>query len=505
MKTPTPFFLFSLLMAAHAEPTLTIYNQNFAVVRDKVPLDLKQGSNQLQFTDTTAHLEPDSVILRDPQNAVAFRVLEQNYRADPISESLLLSLNEGKEIDFFVQEPNKPDRTVKGKIIRSGYVPHSQQSMQRYGQSYSRAQSAQAYGAAGSAQPVIEVEGKLQFTLPGQPRFPALADDTILKPTLDWLIHAEQAGKLDAELSYVTGGMSWEADYNLVAPLKGNVLDLTGWVTMDNQSGKTFRDARVQLIAGDVAKVKRDGNDGFSLGAEFATSVRGRADAPQVTERSFDEYHLYSLPLPTTLRDRETKQVEFVRAAGIQSTSIYVYDGVKIDWNQYRGNSMQNIRGQEEYGTQSNPKVWVMQEIKNSEENHLGMPLPKGRVRFYRQDEDGRLQFTGKNFIDHTPKDELLRLYTGNAFDLTGERKRTSFKQDSSNHWLDESFEIKLRNHKKEAVEIRIVEHLYRWTNWEIRDPSNTFLKTDAQTIEFRIPLDPDAEHTLTYKVRYSW
>jgi hypothetical protein len=146
-----------------------------------------------------------------------------------------------------------------------------------------------------------------------------------------------------------------------------------------------------------------------------------------------------------------------------------------------------------------------MREFKNSAANQLGIPLPLGTVRFYRQDDEGQLQFTGENQIDHTPKDETLRIYTGNAFDLVGERKRTAFKSDSSNHWFDETFEITLRNHKTEAAEIRVVEHLYRWTNWEIREPSNTFLKTDAQTIEFRIPLKPDEERVVSYQVHYSW
>jgi hypothetical protein len=512
MKPPHPFRLLHVLLllalpfcSVFAQTSLTIYNQNFGVVRDIVPLDLHEGLNNVRFTDTTAHLEPDSVILRDPRGDVALRIIEQNYRADPVSQGLLLSLNEGKEIEFFVKEANKPDRIVKGKVIRSGYTPHSEMAMRRYGQNYYY-QQMQMASTGGSSQPIIEVEGQLQFSLPGEPHFPKLADDTILKPTIDWQLHADKAAKLDAELCYVTGGMSWEASYNAVAPEQGDSLDLTGWVTMDNQSGKTFRDTKVQLIAGDVAKIQQQEGQqfrliGFAGGANFDTS----GTAPQVTEKSFDEYHLYTLPLATTLHDRETKQVEFVRASGISSQRIYVYDGVKIDWNQYRGYSMENIRNQESYGTQSNPKVWVMREFKNSEANHLGIPLPKGRVRFYRRDDDGKLQFTGENLLDHTPKDELVRLYTGNAFDLTGERRRTNYRMDSSNHWLDESFEIKVRNHKKEAAEIRVAEHLYRWTNWDIRTPSNTFLKTDAQTIEFRIPLKPDEEHTVTYTVHYSW
>jgi hypothetical protein len=498
------FCLLALPLFTSAQPSLTIYNQNFAVVRDAVPLDLHEGLNDLRFTDTTAHLEPDSVILRDPKGGVDLRIIEQNYRADPVSQGLLLSLNEGKEIEFFVKEASKPDRIVKGKIIRSGYTSYSEMAMRRYGQNYYY-QQMQMASTSGSSQPIIEVEGQLQFSLPGEPHFPKLADDTILKPTIDWRLHADKPAKLDAELCYVTGGMSWEASYNAVAPEQGDSLDLTGWVTMDNQSGKTFRDTKVQLIAGDVSKIQQDEGRAMTLTMSAGITINGGSMAPQVTEKSFDEYHLYSLPLATTLHDRETKQVEFVRASEIISKRIYVYDGVYIDPNQYRGWNMENIRNQESYGTQSNPKVWVMREFKNSDANHLGIPLPKGCVRFYRRDEDGKLQFTGENILDHTAKDELVRLYTGNAFDLTGERRRTNYRMDSSNHWLDESFEIKVRNHKKDAEEIRVVEHLYRWVNWDIRTPSTSFLKKDAQTIEFRIPLKPDEERVVTYTVHYTW
>lgn len=324
--TSSCLVLAGLLAQAHAETSLTIYNQNFGVVRDTVPLDLQPGVNQVRFADTTAHLEPDSVILRDPKTGVKLSILEQNYRADPISSGLLLSLNEGKEIEFFVRETNKPDRIVKGKVIRSGYVPHNQSAMQRYGNNYYQSQMAMAQG---TSQPVIEVGGQLQFSLPGEPRFPALADDTILKPTLDWRIHAEKAAKLDAELCYVTGGMSWEADYNVVCPEKGDVMDLTGWVTIDNQCGKTFKDAKLQLIAGDVAKIQDQGSIRSDL-SEGAISSAART-VPQVNEKTFDEYHLYSLPLSTTLHDRESKQVEFVRASGVKSQRLFIYDGVTID------------------------------------------------------------------------------------------------------------------------------------------------------------------------------
>jgi hypothetical protein len=166
---------------------------------------------------------------------------------------------------------------------------------------------------------------------------------------------------------------------------------------------------------------------------------------------------------------------------------------------------MYNIRQNREYGTQSNPKVWVMREFENSDDINLGIPLPRGRVRFYRQDDDGQLEFTGENMIDHTPKDEKVRVYTGNAFDIVGERRRTNFVVNSSEKWLDESFEIKVRNHKEEPVEVRVVEHLYRWFTWEIRESSHTHKKTDSQTMEFRIKLEPDEEKTITYLVHYWW
>jgi hypothetical protein len=207
----------------------------------------------------------------------------------------------------------------------------------------------------------------------------------------------------------------------------------------------------------------------------------------------------------TTLRDSQTKQVEFVRATGVPSQRLYVYDGAALDPNQWSGYDAARLRTEPEYGTQSNKKVWVMREFKNSSVGGLGIPLPKGRVRFYRQGDDRQLEFTGENTIDHTPKDETVRLYTGNSFDLVGERTRTDFKVDSRGHWVDESFEIKVRNHKKEAVEFRVVEHLYRWTNWEIQESETGWTKKDSQTIEFRVSVPADGEHIIKYRVHYSW
>jgi hypothetical protein len=499
-RTTMKITLFALTLLASlaplrssAAPALTIYNQNFAVVRDTLPLDLKDGVTDVNFSDTTAHLEPDSVILRDPSGKVKLQVLEQNYRNDPVSQELLLSLFEGKTIGFLVN-----DQVVQGKIIRSGYTGHSQMAMQRYGQQYYQQQMM----STSASQPIIEVDGKLKFGLPGQPIFPSLGDDTILKPMISWKIAADAPGKVDAELAYITGGMSWEADYNVIAPEDSDLLDIVGWVTMDNQSGKTFDNAKIKLMAGDVNKLQDQKGimmkEEDSLAADAPTS-----QAAPVTEKAFDEYHLYSLPHATTLHDGETKQVEFIHASGVKSQKVYVYDGVKINWDQWRYN-WQGIRENEGFGSESDTKVAVMREFKNSELNHLGMPLPKGRLRFYKQD-DKQLEFTGENVIDHTPKDELVKIYTGNAFDLVGERRRTNFQVDSSRRWADESFEIKLRNHKKEPVEIRAVEHLYRWNNWDITAKSDPFIKTDAQQMEFVVALKSDEEKTVTYTVHYSW
>jgi len=482
MKTIAPAVVLALFtaLAASAQPALTIYNQNFAVVRDTVPLDLSAGINSARYTGATAQVEPDSVILRDPAGRHPLQILEQNYRNDPVNETLLLSLFEGKTLDF--QTLRTKDNTqirelIPGKVIRSGFVP-----------------------GGDPVQPIIEVNGKLQFSLPGTPLFPDLGSDTVLTPTLNWVLSSARAGKFDAEVGYVTGGFDWSASYNLVSPEKGDVVDLVGWITMNNQSGKTFENAKIKLMAGDVNKIQPMPMNAprFAMRA-MAMDIGGTSPAPAVTEKAFDEFHLYSIARPTTLHDRETKQVEFVHAVKMLAPTVYVYNGAS-DYRFYGG-----LNYDQGWGVEGNKKVLVQREFVNAETNQLGMPLPKGKLRFYRRDADGQLQFVGENEIDHTPRNETVRVTTGDAFDLVGERKQTDFHVDTSEKWLDESFEIKLRNRKKEAVEIRVVEPLYRWSNWKITAKSDEFVKKDAQTIEFRIPVKPDEERVVTYTVHYSW
>jgi hypothetical protein len=477
---------------------LTIYNQQFAVVRETIPLELTAGTTRVSYSEITAHAEPESVLLRDLRGG-ALRVLEQNYRNDAASQALLLSKFEGQELDFLQSRPDGPPRVVRGKLIRSGYVPHMQ-AYSRYSQQYQMQQQAMYSGVAG--QPIVEVDGKLQFSLPGEPVFPPFPKDTILKPTFDWLLATPQAGAMRAELSYITGGMMWNADYNVVAPEKGDDLNIVGWVTLDNQSGRTFENARIKLMAGDVNKLlpQYAAYDGMVMAKSAAQTV----EVAGVTEKAFDEYHLYSLPRITTLRDRETKQVEFLRAEKVPSQRLYVYDGARIS-QQYYGYGYEYRRNQPDYGVLSNNKVWAMREFKNAKANNLGMPIPKGRLRFYRRDTDGQLEFIGESDIDHTPEDETIRVYTGNAFDIFGERKRETFNYDSSKNFVDESFQINVRNHKAEPVEVRVVEHLYRWNTWEIKQRSDEFRKIDSNTVEFRVTIPPKGEKVVTYQVHYSW
>lgn len=468
----------TLALAACAQPALTIYNQNFAVVRDTVPLDLQAGANTVRYAGATAQVEPDSVILRDPAGKHSLQILEQNYRNDPVSEPLLLSLFEGKTIDFEklrLKDNTETRELIPGKIVRSGYVPGGE-----------------------AQQPIIEVNGKLQFSLPGTPLFPDLGDDTVLKPAFNWVLQSDSAGKFDAEIGYVTAGFDWSASYNLVSPEKGDLCDLVAWITMKNESGKTFENARIKLMAGNVNKIQPPQSH-YRMINGLAADTFGAA-APAVTEKAFDEFHLYSIARPTTLHDRETKQVEFAHAEKMYAPTVYVYDGA-ADYRFYGG-----LNTSPEWGQTENKKVLVQREFVNAETNHLGIALPAGKLRFYRRDDDGQLQFVGENTIDHTPRNETVRVTTGNAFDLVGERKQTSFRVDTSDKWIDESFEIKLRNRKKDTpVEIRVVEHLYRWSNWEITQKSDNFTKKDSQTIEFRIPVKPDEERTVTYSVHYSW
>ncbi|MCA9292186.1 MAG: DUF4139 domain-containing protein [Phycisphaerales bacterium] len=493
-KQPTAAALLVLAAttAYAGDTSLTVYNGGFGVVRETFPLSLKPGENKVVFADATAQVEASSVILRDAQGRVGFNILEQSYRNDPATQERLLEFYEGRTIDFIVgRNEDGSNKTVNGKIVRSGYTP-TVVPLNNYG-------GYRPQPSYGNGQPIIEVDGQLRFGLPGQPLFPALSGDSILKPTLEWTLASRTAAQTTAEVGYVTNGMTWNADYNIVAPESGSQVDLLGWVTINNQTGKTFEDAKIQLMAGDVNRVQPQMQ---YAGAPMAARAMYDAQEKTVTEKAFDEFHLYTVERKTTLRDAETKQIEFVRGEDVTAEKIFVYDGASQGPGQrwYWGGYRNDNPG---YMNNDQAKVWIMREFKNTKENGLGVPLPAGKLRFYTQDSDGTLQFVGENTIDHTPQGETVRVYTGNAFDLVGERKQTDFQHRGN--WMRETYEIKVRNRKKERAEIRVVEHMFRWSQWEIEKRSMPFEKTDAQTIEFRVTLDPDEEQVVTYTVSYSW
>ena len=482
MKYKTLLLTLASATALSAQTAITVYNGNFGVVRDTVPLELQPGITEQSYSGVTTQLEPESVILRDPTGRVALSVLEQSYRGDPVDQAKLLQMFEGKTIRFLKNVDGK-EVIESGKIVRA---PSTVMTTNQYGSSQQR-----------QLDPIVEIDGELMTRLPGTPLFPSLGDDSILEPTLSWKLHADQAAKIDAQLSYLTGGMTWKSDYNLVLPEEGDLVTLTGWVSIQNNTGTTFENASIKLIAGDVNKVQ-DSNRARGQVMEMAVASRA-ADAPKVEAKKFDEFHMYALPLETTLRDRETKQVEFVRAEQVQTNKLYIYNGA--GGVRYYG----GLNTNQNYGHNAQSDIAIYREFKNSENNGLGVALPAGKTRFYRMDSDGQLEFTGENVIDHTPKNETIRVYLGNAFDLVGERTRTNFYKHPSRDMMRESFEIEIRNRSEETVTVQVVEPLYRWSNWTITEHSAVYEKTDAQTIDFPVTVDADQVETISYTVEYSW
>lgn len=472
MKYAT-FSLIALISTLAADTGITVYNQNVAVVREDVPLKLIDGISKVTFDRATAQVRPDSVVLRDPAGKIAFSILEQGYRNDPVSESLLLQHFEGKSIAFEKIYPDGKVVLIQGKVIRSGHGVHNQS-------------------------PIIQMtDNSMQFSLPGKPIFPALGDDSILRPTLSWEIGSKDAAELDAQLSYMTGGFTWESTYNVVAPEEGETVSLNGWVTLKNTSGTGFTDANFKLVAGNVNVVHPASP--VDPNGIFKSSRAGRVDLGQVQEKAFDDFHLYTLPRKLNLRDQETKQVEFLRSEAVQASKVYVYAPAYNYrfYGQWNFGSTKSARFSEQ--------VYTSWEFDNTEENGLGVPFPAGTVRFYRSDEaDGNLEFVGENKITHTPKNEKISVPTGTAFDLLGERTVTNFSASSKEKWVRESIKITLKNRSDKEKTIVIREPLWRWSNWKVEKPSMKFTKINSNLIEFRVTLAPDTTKDVSYTGYYN-
>lgn len=483
-----PFLLaFCLLPLAQAQqPTvpsaaLTIYNEDFAVVRAPVRLDLHSGVNAVSTTQVTSQLEPDSVVLRDASGRHTFRILEQNYDAGIVNQESMLRRYEGRTIQFQLP-PSGPDqapRIVQGTILRAG---------------------------SDGAQPLIEVNGQMEFQLPGTPLFPASTDGLLLEPTLRWQIDSAQAQQLTAELAYLTGGLSWSASYILVAPQAGAMPDeqasFTGWVTIHNQSGTDFPGAQIKLMAGDVAKIVP--SVGIGGGRGVMMGMLKQEAAPEVTQKPFDDFHLYDLHRAVTLLSGETKQVQFLAAPAITLTRSYRYDGSPMRFQPaYTWNGVNTSPG---FGSDGgNTKVEIVEQFRNTQANHLGMPLPAGRIRVYRRDSDGQMEFVGESLIDHTPAEETVSIVTGSAFDIKAARRQTDLSVDNNARQMDESFEIRLTSQKSAPVTVEVIEHLNRGDNWQITAKSAEYTKIDSHTVQFAVPVPAKGTATVTYSVHYTW
>ncbi len=456
--------------AAAAAPNkgveLAVYNQDLALVKERRSLDLVQGLNEVRFTDVAAQIDPTSVHFRSLTDPVGTVVLEQNYEYDIVGSARLLYKYVDQEIGLVTEDGQE----YAGRLLSGDQDVILQ--------------------AADGQVTVVRLDQIKEFT------FPALPEGLITRPTLVWQVESAQGGGQEVEVTYLTGGVNWYANYTVILADDEKSLDLNGWVTLDNRSGASYQDARLKLIAGDIHRAPTEGY----VMEEKAYALPTAAPAPQVEERPFFEYHLYEVQRPVTIKDQQTKQIEFVTAGGVPADKFFVYDGSQMQfWGYY-----QPIQDPG-YGTTSNKKVMVMLEFKNGKEEGLGVPLPKGTLRVFKKDVDGSTLLVGEDAIDHTPKDERIRLYVGDAFDIVGERVQTNFKVDYDEDWMEESYQITLRNHKAEDVEVRVVEHLFRWSEWKILDASQDFDKLDAQTIEFRVPVKAGGEATVTYTVRYEW
>ena len=447
------------------EPGLcvTVYNQNFGVVRDVREIELKAGENEVLFGEVAARIDGASLhfkSLTDPDNTM---VLEQNYEFDLVNANKLLQ----KYIDRTVRVLTKDGKMYEGTLL--GF------------------DNAQLILSKDPKKGPIEIVARADNVTAVV--CSELPEGLLTKPTLMWKIQAGKAGKHKVKVTYITSNITWEADYTAVISKDEKLLDLSGWVTIRNNSGKRYENARMKLVAGGVHRAPE------AMAQQRRAPGRGGVGSG-VEGKEFFEYYLYTMPRKSTIEDRSTKQLELLNASEITCSKIFRYNGAIVPrW----GNQWD-----QRYGAECNKKVDVFLKFENSEKNNLGMPLPGGRVRVFKKDpDDGSLEMIGEDRVEHTPRDEKVQLKMGSAFDIVGERKQTNFRRIAGNVW-EESFEIKLRNHKKEKVTVEVWEKLYRSTNWEIRDSSMKYEKHDASTVKFMAEVEPDKEVTITYTVLYT-
>ncbi|MEA3306476.1 MAG: DUF4139 domain-containing protein [Elusimicrobiota bacterium] len=438
--------------------SITIYNQNMALVRDEREVKLKKGLNTLKFTDIAASITPTSVSFKSLTAPSKLSILEQNYEYDLVSSEKLLF----KYIDSKIEVITKDDNVYEG--VLSSYDSRQLVLVKNKGAVF-----------------MVNRENIRNI------EFPELPQGLITKPTLVWLLSNQKSGGHDIELNYLTGNMNWHSDYVANIDANDGKISLNGWVTIKNNSGTAYENANIKLIAGDIHRAPQASGmaKGFSLQA-----MKKVRNAPQFKEKTFFEYHMYTLQRKSTLKNNQTKQIELFSAPEVEVKKVYTYKGANYGYYYYN-----NWRKQK-----CNKKINVNLEFKNSKENGLGIPLPKGKIRVYKEDSDKSMQFIGEDNIDHTPKNEKLNLYLGNAFDIVGERKIMNHTKVTSKVHRD-SYKIELRNHKKTAVVIKVIER--QWGDWSIIKTNRKYNKVDSKTIEFYVKVPAGAKRTVTYTAEY--
>ena len=461
------------LPAAAAGPkegvALTVYNGNYAVVREVRALTIGQDG-KVRFTDVARYIDPTTVHFKSLTDPAA-KLLEQNYQYDLVSADKLLRKYIDRPVVVAVA-----GKTYSGVLLSFD----SRQLVLR------------------------EEDGLTMIQRPDNVRdiqFKTLPEGLLTRPTLVWLVATEKPGRHLAEVTYQTTNVNWHAEYVLVLGGDDATADLSGWVSVDNRSGKTYRDARLKFIAGDVRRVEPKPAMA-RRSRELLAAAKGAP--PPMAEKAFFEYHMYTLPRPSTVADNETKQLEmFTPVRGLKIAKKFLYQPLRG----YRWYGGYNISPA--YGVTSDKKVQVFIEFRNSKANRLGIPLPAGKVRVYKRDpDDEALEFVGEERIDHTPKDEKLSLLIGNAFDIVGERRQKRFKVDRGRRWMSETIEIRIRNHKDRGVVVRVKEPLSRAKNWKITAESHPRVEDDeldAFTVAWDLPVPAGKEVVLTYTVEYTW
>ena len=437
---------------------ITVYNSNLGLVRETRRLSLPDGRVALRFADVTAQIRPETVHLGSLTTPAALRILEQNYQYDLLNPAKLLDKFVGKEITL---------------VLR-----HYQNNTESF-------EPVQATLLANNGGQVWRINGQIVInpTNIAEMRFPDLPKNLVATPTLVWDLENHQTGPQIVEASYLTNGMNWRADYVLLVNAEDTKGDLQGWVTLTNTSGASFDDARLQLVAGNVNRVSEQRN--FALAGAMA---RKEMTESEFQEQGFFEYHLYTLQRPTTIRDNETKQVSLLEATGFDLKKEFVLNGQHYYFTNY------NAPGQP-----IKEKVGVYVQFRNSQQNKLGMPLPAGTIRLYKRDDKGNQQFIGEDKIDHTPKDEDVRVKVGDAFDIVAERKQTDYKVIAKNVY-EYAYEIKIRNHKDGPVNVIVNEPI--GGDWEMISSTFEAKKTAAFAAQFNVPVAKDGEATLSYRVR---